>query len=183
MRGGCRGLGHPWDDLQLSKISSILPKKNKKTNKSKQNMRRSRSRSLPRVVPPLKKNPRSVPAFSLAKLNYSWWLTCLLVMDMLQVILILRLMHFQTRSVCFNLGQLVSTQVSLGQVQNIGPVFCTCPKLTWVETSWPRLKQTNLGWNKLTWVETNNWPGLKQIDVKVQSDLQQIFKFVCILLI
>ena len=31
-----------------------------------------------------------------------------------------RLIHFQTRSVCFNLGQLVSTQVSLGQVQNTG---------------------------------------------------------------
>ena len=27
---------------------------------------------------------------------------------------------FQPRSVCFNLGQLVSTQVSLGQVQNTG---------------------------------------------------------------
>ena len=39
---------------------------------------------------------------------------------MLQVILIHRLIHFQTRSVCFNLGQLVSTQVSLGQVQNTG---------------------------------------------------------------
>ena len=36
------------------------------------------------------------------------------MMDMLQVILILRLIHFQTRSVCFNLVQLVSTQVSFG---------------------------------------------------------------------
>ena len=39
---------------------------------------------------------------------------------MLQVILILGLIHFQTGSVCFNQGQLVSTQVSLGQVQNTG---------------------------------------------------------------
>ena len=41
-----------------------------------------------------------------------------IILYMLQVILILRLIHFQTRSVCFNLGQLVSTQVSLGQVEN-----------------------------------------------------------------
>ena len=41
-------------------------------------------------------------------------------MYMLQVILILRLICFQTRSVCFNLGQLVSTQVSSGQVLNTG---------------------------------------------------------------
>ena len=48
-------------------------------------------------------------------------------MHMLQVILILRLIRFQTKSVCFNLGQLVSTQVSLGQVQNIGHRSLFCP--------------------------------------------------------
>ena len=39
-------------------------------------------------------------------------------MDMLQVRLNLQDNLFQPMSVCFNLGQLVSTQVSLGQVQN-----------------------------------------------------------------
>ena len=47
-------------------------------------------------------------------------LVILLCIVMLQVILILRLIRFQIRSVCFAQGQLVSTQVGLGQVQNTG---------------------------------------------------------------
>ena len=48
------------------------------------------------------------------------YLSIYLYTFMLQVILILRLIRFQTRSVCFNLGQHVSIQVGLGQVQNTG---------------------------------------------------------------
>ena len=39
----------------------------------------------------------------------------------------LQVNSFQPRLVCFNLGQLVSTQVSLGQVQNIGHRSLFCP--------------------------------------------------------
>ena len=118
--------------------------------------------------------------------------------------------------------QFVSTQVSLGQVQNTGhksqvivlPIqkqplpfinanirpknfclglrlalmnvedtFCigktmTCDLCFVPAPNWPWLKQTDPGWKKLTWVETN-WHGLKRIalvwkriNLKVQSDLQ-----------
>ena len=45
----------------------------------------------------------------------SWFL-----IHLLQVRLNLQVNLFQPRSICFNQGQLVSTQVSLGQVQNTG---------------------------------------------------------------
>ena len=51
------------------------------------------------------------------------------------------------------------------------PVFCTCPKLTWFGTSWPRLKQTDLFWKRIN------------LRIKMTCNIYKQYKIILIIII